>query len=151
MPVPTSEGTPVHVEQTERSFAQATETTMGNEILLGLIELITNCDDAYGEHAGSILVRFPKPAAESGTWQVQVCDRASGMGFEDIEPKLLQFGGRTSGHERGEVKRGNRGRGAKDVSHFGTVRWDLFKGGKYDLGVARQAWQRPKDRKTREG
>jgi hypothetical protein len=126
----TTEGTPVHVEQTERSFAQATETTMGTEILLGLIELITNSDDQYGEQRGAILVRFPKPDAD-GTWQVQVCDKASGISFENIEPKLLRFGGRTSGHERGEVKRGNRGRGAKDVSHFGTVRWDMFKDGKY--------------------
>lgn len=104
---------------------------MGSEILMGLIELITNCDDQYGEQRGSILIRFPKPDADEKTWQVQVCDKATGIGFEDIEPKLLRFGGRTSGHERGEVKRGNRGRGAKDVSHFGQVRWDVFKDGKY--------------------
>lgn len=127
----TIEGTPVHVEQTERSFLQATETTMGVEILMGLIELITNSDDQYGDQRGSILIRFPKPDADEKTWQVQVCDKATGMSFEDIEPKLLRFGGRTSGHERGEVKRGNRGRGAKDVSHFGRVRWDMFKAGKY--------------------
>jgi hypothetical protein len=127
----TIEGTPVHVEQTERSFSQATESTMGNEILMGLIELITNCDDQYGDQRGSILVRFPKPDADEKTWQVLVCDKASGISFADIEPKLLRFGGRTSGHERGEIKRGNRGRGAKDVSHFGRVRWDMFKDGKY--------------------
>lgn len=130
MRVSTIEGTPVHVEQTERSFAQATESTMGAEILLGLIELITNCDDQYGDQRGAILVRFPKPDAD-GTWQVQVCDKATGISFDEIEPKLLRFGGRTSGHERGEMKRGNRGRGAKDVSHFGQVRWDMFKDGKY--------------------
>ena len=126
-----TEGTPVHVEQTERSFTQATESTMGNEILMGLIELITNCDDQYGDQRGSILIRFPKPDGDENIWQVQVCDKATGISFEDIEPKLLRFGGRTSGHERGEIKRGNRGRGAKDVSHFGRVRWDMFKDGKY--------------------
>lgn len=126
----TVEGTPVHVEQTERSFRQATESAMGNEILLGLIELITNCDDQYGEQRGAILVRFPKPEAD-GTWQVQVCDKATGIGYDEVERKLLQFGGRTSGHERGETKRGNRGRGAKDLSHFGHVRWDMFKDGRY--------------------
>ena len=131
MSASTIEGTPVHVEQTERSFTQATESAMGNEILMGLIELITNCDDQYGDQRGSILIRFPKPDADEKTWQVQVCDKATGISFEDIEPKLLRFGGRTSGHERGEVKRGNRGRGAKDVSHFGHVRWDMFKDGKY--------------------
>lgn len=127
----TIQGTPVHVEQTERSFAQATESAMGNEILMALIELITNSDDQYGDQRGSILIRFPKPDADANTWQVQVCDKATGLSFEDIEPKLLRHGGRTSGHERGEDKRGNRGRGAKDVSHFGQVRWDMFKDGKY--------------------
>lgn len=124
-------GVPVRVEQTERSFTQATEGAMGSDILLGLIELITNCDDQYGEQHGSILVRFPKPDPESKTWDVEVRDKATGIAFREIGPKLLKFGGRTSGHERGEVKRGNRGRGAKDVSHFGRVRWDAFKDGKY--------------------
>lgn len=130
MATPITAGTPVHIEQTERSFRQATEGAMGNDILMGLIELITNCDDQYGEQRGSILVRFPKPDDE-GTWQVQVFDRATGIAFEEIESKLLRFGGRTSGFERGESKRGNRGRGAKDLSHFGRVRWDIFKDGKY--------------------
>ena len=130
MPAATTEGTPVHIEQTERSFRQATEGAMGNEILLGLIELITNSDDQYGEERGSILIRFPKPDAD-GTWQVQVCDKATGIAYDEIAPKLLKFGGRTSGHELGEAKRGNRGRGARDVCHFGRVRWDMFKDGKY--------------------
>lgn len=130
MPAATTEGTPVHIEQTERSFRQTTEGTMGTDILLGLIELITNCDDQYGEERGSILIRFPKPDAD-GTWQVQVCDKATGIAYDEIAPKLLKFGGRTSGHERGEAKRGNRGRGARDVCHFGRVRWDMFKDGKY--------------------
>jgi hypothetical protein len=123
-------GTPVQVEQTERSFAQATEGAMGNDILVGLIELITNCDDQYGDQSGSILVRFPKPEPD-GTWAVEVRDKATGIAYGDIEPKLLRFGGRTSGHERGESKRGNRGRGGKDVSHFGRIRWDMIKDGKY--------------------
>ena len=126
-----TKGVPVHVEQTERSFAQATESAMGGDILLGLIELITNADDQYAEQAGPILIRFPKPEDERATWEVEVRDKASGLGYDEIEPKLLRFGGRTSGHERGELKRGNRGRGAKDVSHFGRVRWDLFKDGRY--------------------
>ena len=103
---------------------------MGSDILLGLIELLTNADDKYGDERGSILVRLPKPESD-GTWEVQVCDKATGIAFDEIEPKLLRFGGRTSGHERGEATRGNRGRGAKDVSHFGRIRWDMVKAGKY--------------------
>ncbi len=123
-------GMPVQVEQTERSFAQATEGAMGNDILVGLIELITNCDDQYGDQSGSILIRFPKPEPD-GTWTVEVRDKATGIAYSDIESKLLRFGGRTSGHELGESKRGNRGRGGKDVSHFGQIRWDMIKDGKY--------------------
>jgi hypothetical protein len=125
-----SEGTPVHVEQTERAFRQATEGTMGNDILLGLIELVTNCDDQYGDERGSILIRLPKPDPD-GTWRVEVYDKATGLAFEEIGAKLLKFGGRTSGHERGETRRGNRGRGARDICHFGRVRWDMFKDGRY--------------------
>lgn len=126
-----SKGKTVHVEQTERSFRQSTESTMGNDILLGLIELITNSDDQYGEQRGSILIHFLRPEPNERMWQVRVADKASGIPFDEVEEKLLQFGGRTSGYERGEVKRGNRGRGAKDLSAFGRVRWDIIKDGKY--------------------
>lgn len=131
MTQPATQGIPVQVQQTERSFTQATESAMGTDILLGLIELITNSDDQYGDQVGSILVRFPRADPEATTWPVEVRDKATGVTHAEIEPKLLRFGGRTSGHERGEQKRGNRGRGAKDVSHFGAIRWDLFKDGKY--------------------
>ncbi len=123
-------GKTVRIEQSERGLRQTTEGAMGNDILMGLIELITNSDDKYGDQTGSILVRFPKPAAD-GSWEVQVSDKAGGIDFADVEEKLLKQGGRTSGHEKGEAKRGNRGRGAKDLCHFGQVRWDIFKGGKY--------------------
>ncbi|MGH2406761.1 MAG: hypothetical protein ACRDF7_01615 [Candidatus Limnocylindrales bacterium] len=123
-------GVPISVEQTERSFMQATEGAMGGDILLGLVELITNSDDQYGDQPGSILIRLPKPDND-GAWDAEVRDKAAGLDFADIGSKLLRFGGRTSGHERGEVKRGNRGRGAKDVSHFGRIRWDIFKDDKY--------------------
>jgi hypothetical protein len=123
-------GVPVSVEQTDRSFTQATESSMGGEILLGLIELITNSDDQYGDQSGSILVRLPKPTSDS-EWDAEVRDKATGLDYAEVESKLLRYGGRTSGHERGERKRGNRGRGAKDVSQFGRIRWDIFKDGKY--------------------
>lgn len=123
-------GKTVRIEQVERGFRQSTEGAMSNDILLGLIELITNSDDAYGDQSGSILVRFPKPDAD-GSWEVQVSDKAGGIEFNRVEDKLLKQGGRTSGYEKGEEKRGNRGRGAKDLCHFGQVRWDIFQGGKY--------------------
>jgi hypothetical protein len=126
-----SKGKTVHVKQTERGFRQSTESAMGNDILMGLIELITNSDDKYGEERGSILIHFPKPESNDGAWQVSVADKASGIPFDEVEVKLLDQGGRTSGFEHGESKRGNRGRGAKDLSTFGHVRWDIIHNGKY--------------------
>lgn len=120
----------VRIEQLARGFRQSTEGVMGNDILIGLIELITNSDDKYGGQRGSILVRFPKREPDEA-WSVQVSDKAGGIEFASLRETLLSQGARTSGHERGEVKRGNRGRGAKDLCHFGAVRWDIFKDGRY--------------------
>ena len=47
-----------------------------------------------------------------------------------LKTTLLRFGRRTSGHERGEVKRANGVRAAKYVSHFVRIRLHLFKEGK---------------------
>ena len=109
---------------------QSTESAMGNDILMGLIELFTNSDDQYGDQRGSILVEFPKPdrTSEVAGQRVRSGDRDS---LRRGRGEALQFGGRTSGYERGESKRGNRGRGAKDLSAFGHVRWDIIKDGKY--------------------
>jgi len=120
----------VRVEQTERGFRQSSELAMGNDILFGLIEMITNADDAYGEVAGPVLIRLPKPVDEK-TWTVEVLDRGPAIPYSEVMEKLLRLGSRTSGHEKGEVKRGNRGRGAKDLTHFGRVRWDVIHDGKY--------------------
>ncbi|MBJ7604466.1 MAG: hypothetical protein JF888_14995 [Candidatus Dormibacteraeota bacterium] len=130
MPTALEDTEAVRVEQLARGFRQSTEGVMGNDTLLGLIELITNSDDKYGNQRGAILVRFPKRESDE-TWQVQVSDKAGGIEFGVLKDTLLSQGGRTSGHEKGEVKRGNRGRGAKDLCHFGAVRWDIFKDGKY--------------------
>jgi hypothetical protein len=123
-------GKPVRVEMTARGFRQTSESAMGNDILMGLIELITNSDDAYGDAAGPILVRFPKPDLDQ-TWQAQVADRGPGIAFGQVAEKLLRLGGRTSGFELGQTKRGNRGRGAKDVCHYGRARWDTIHDDKY--------------------
>jgi hypothetical protein len=37
------------VKYTSRGFAQDAEQAMRGDVIRGLIELITNCDDAYGE------------------------------------------------------------------------------------------------------
>jgi hypothetical protein len=102
---------------------------MRNDPLRGLIEAITNADDSYGDEEGPILIRLPKPEADG--WAFMIADRAHGIAHEEMERKLLKWGEATSGHERGESKRGNRGRGAKDLAAFGKVRWDSIHEGHY--------------------
>jgi hypothetical protein len=102
---------------------------MKSDWLLGAIEAITNADDAYGDADGDILIEVRQLQGKSWSWSVR--DRASGIPGDVMEEKLLSIGGRTSGHERGRFVRGNRGRGAKDLSAFGAVRWDSIVDGKY--------------------
>jgi hypothetical protein len=101
---------------------------MRNDPVRALIELITNSDDSYGSGEGSIVIEIDRGRVE---WSMKVKDRAQGMTATEIREKLLSIGGRTSGFEGGKIVRGNLGRGAKDVSIFGTARFDTIKDGKY--------------------
>lgn len=113
---------------TERGLRQDAELAMKNEPIRALIELITNSDDAYGDTDGSIVVEIDRARAK---WSMTVRDRAKGMTEAEIRDKLLSIGGRTSGFEAGENVRGNLGRGAKDVSIFGTATFESIKEGRY--------------------
>jgi hypothetical protein len=113
---------------TERGLRQDAELAMKNEPIRALIELITNSDDAYGDSEGSIVVEIERGRAK---WSMTVRDRARGMSADEIREKLLSVGGRTSGFESGQNVRGNLGRGAKDVSIFGTAQFDSIKDGRY--------------------
>src|SRR5665647_1502649 len=111
------------VEYTDRAFSQDAQQAMKGEIIRGLIELITNSDDAYVDvdlsrgHPGRILVQVEHRKNQS--WHVVVRDRATGI--EDLVSRITKLGGRSSGFEQGRQKRGNLGRGAKDLAAFGPV------------------------------
>lgn len=119
------------LQYTGRAFRQDADQAMRNDILRGLIEAITNADDAYGERPGEILVHVHR--AHGKAWSVSVLDHATGIALRDMEKRLGTLGGRTSGHERGVRVRGNRGRGAKDLAAYGSVRWDSIIGGEYGV------------------
>jgi hypothetical protein len=106
-----------------RAFRQDSAGAMHADIILGLIEAITNCDDSYGNSTGKIRLTV-SPKDNAGHWTVTVSDRAGGISLADAERKLVTAGERTSGHESGERKRGNRGRGAKDLAAFGGVKFE---------------------------
>jgi hypothetical protein len=107
--------------------------TMRGVIERGLIELITNADDAYarqGARSGKIMVEVEH---RRGTpWKVVVSDRAGGMTLNEMKERLLTVGGRTSGFESGVAVRGNLGRGAKDLpGAFGPTTWESIRNGDY--------------------
>lgn len=119
-----------YVQTTPRGFRQDADNAMKGDLVRGLIEAITNSDDAYGDERGKIKVQVNHRSAD-GSFDVVVSDRARGIPSREMRQKLLQAGERTSGHESGQRKRGNRGRGAKDLSAFGCVRFDSIVGDEY--------------------
>jgi len=109
---------------TRRAFHQDAVESMGGDIVKGLIELITNSDDAYASIDSSpgkkkIVIEVEHRRVQP--WLIRVKDRATGMSPQTMVDKITQLGGRTSGFEKGEDRRGNLGRGAKDLAAFGTV------------------------------
>ena len=118
-----AEAVPSEFQYGPRAFRQDSASAMRADIIIGLIEAITNADDAYGNNTGKILVKV-SAKDKAGHWTVTVADRASGISPADAKAKLVLAGGRTSGHELGQRKRGNRGRGAKDLAAFGGVKFE---------------------------
>jgi hypothetical protein len=116
-----------------RAFVQDANQAMKSDIVRGLIELITNADDAYASMPdvtrGKILVEVEHRRGQP--WRVIVRDRATGMTAGMLEARLTRIGDRTSGFESGEAKRGNLGRGAKDLVAFGEVTFESIRDDRY--------------------
>ena len=83
------------VDYTGRAFHQDAMEAMRGDIVRGLIELVTNSDDAYAsldrERVGKISVEVEHRKAQP--WQVIVRDRACGMTAEVMKTRLKQLGG----------------------------------------------------------
>jgi hypothetical protein len=142
---------------TGRAFQQDANEAMRGDVVRGLIELITNSDDAYLSHGpdarGKIGIEVEH--RRSQPWKLIVRDRAKGMRAVEMKQKFVELGGRTSGFEAGLERRGNLGRGAKDLAAFGDVTFEsvcddryshfvLRKDGTWELDPERSA--RPEDR-----
>ena len=132
-----------------RAFRQDASSAMKGDIVRGLVELITNCDDAYDDSTTG-KIRIEVEHRRSKPWRVVVRDRASGMRREKLVTAIGGLGGRTSGFEIGANVRGNLGRGAKDLTAFGPVTFEsicdkyyssmvLEEDGTYDAPKERQA------------
>ena len=112
------------VEYTDRALAGPLKQAMKGEIVRGLIELITNSDDAYVDVELSRWPPGPHPCA-GRTPQESALEsdrpRPSHRHQESGRTNHQGLGGRSSGFEEGRQKRGNLGRGAKDLAAFGPV------------------------------
>jgi hypothetical protein len=137
-----------------RAFHQDATEAMAGDIVRGLIETITNSDDAYGDRDGKIRVEIEH---RHGPWQVITRDRAKGMSAARLKTAIVHLGERTSGFESGESVRGNLGRGAKDLAAFGPVTFEsicndrfarllLSPDGDYSLDSERNATVQDRDR-----
>ena len=122
---------------TRRYKRENMERAMRGEIERGLVELITNCDDKYLEleeqgiqSSGKILIEIERKRTQPTI--VIVRDRAVGMSRKELYEKMGGLGGRTSGSETGKKRRGLHGRGAKDVTAFGTVHFECIKANEYN-------------------
>lgn len=111
------------ISYTTRAFQQDAANAMKSDIVRGLIELITNCDDAYGDSTQG-KIRVEVEHRRNAPWKVVVRDRAKGMRRDVMARAIGDVGARTSGFEKGARVRGNLGRGAKDVASFGPVTFE---------------------------
>jgi hypothetical protein len=113
-----------------RAFKQDASNAMKGDITRGLIELITNCDDAYGDDPHG-KIRLEVEHRRTSPWEVVVRDRAKGMRKSRMARAIGDIGTRMSGFEGGANVRGNLGRGAKDLAAFGPVTFESICDGYY--------------------
>ena len=93
------------LKTTPRGIRQAQHAAIGSDPIRGLIELITNSDDAYGSSKGTVELKI---AAR----EISVIDSAGGI--PNLE-KALEIGTNTAKSLNNKESRGRLGRGLKDV------------------------------------
>lgn len=96
-----------------------------NNVYEGLVELITNSDDAYNK--GKILDKKIDITCDYENKITKVTDQAIGLNGEDMIKCFLQVGEYTSSSEA----RGFFSRGAKDISILGNLTFESIKNNKY--------------------
>lgn len=127
------------IEYTGRALLQDAQEAMRGDIVRGLVELITNSDDAYARMKnGSGRISVELEHRRGSSWQVIVRDRATGMSRDELRDRIRRLGSRSSGFEEGLEVRGNRGRGAKDLVAFGTVEFESIHDDRYSKIILRQ-------------
>lgn len=121
------------VEYTATAFEQDSSLAMKGSVVRALIELITNCDDAYSraKKTGPILIEVYRREGEAEPARIAVRDNATGLDRKGMEESFIQLGGDRSGFKTGEAVRGLFSRGSKDTSWFGSTTFESIKEGEY--------------------
>jgi len=125
----------VEITYTSKGFVQDADQAMEGDVVRGLIELITNADDAYGANSGKIRMVLRRHASQAEPVEVSVSDAAKGLTTDEMEKAFLTLGGNTSGFAAGDDVRGLFGRGSKDTSWFGQSVFESIKDGVYSVLV----------------
>jgi len=119
----------IKIDYTERAFEQDANDAMRGDVIRGLIELITNCDDAYGNRAGNIRIVVTRPKNTTDHVELSVGDSAKGLAPEEMKRAFTLLGAQLSGFDKGESVRGLFGRGSKDTAWFGRTIFEAIKDG----------------------
>lgn len=121
-----------------RYFLQNAEASMKDDVIRGLVELITNCDDSYKElekngikNTGVIQISVERKRKGKNSI-ITVLDMAEGMTTAEMLTNIKRVGGKTSGFiESKGRKRGLMGRGSKECVVFGNLKFQSIKNGIY--------------------
>jgi hypothetical protein len=123
-----------NIETSAMGVAQAATQAMLGDIVRGLIELITNADDAYQSSDGDIIVEVTAGAGE-GELAYTVRDAAIGLTGQGLHDAFTEIGGKKSNLANGGMSRGLLGRGAKDCAIFGSITFETIRDGKFSALV----------------
>ena len=121
----------INIVYTGQGFEQDAGQAMGSDVVRGLIELITNADDAYGKRVGEIRVDVLRAKSPQDATVIAVRDNAIGLNTDAMERNFSTLGGDLSGFAEGESKRGLFGRGSKDTAWFGKTVFESIHEGIY--------------------
>jgi anti-sigma regulatory factor (Ser/Thr protein kinase) len=102
---------------------------MKGNVVRGLIELITNCDDAYAraKKTGKIEIIVRRSQKNGDPVEISVRDSATGLDPKAMEENFGVLGGDKSGFVSGEDVRGVFSRGSKDTAWFGETVFESIK------------------------
>lgn len=133
------------LEYTDRAHSQDASDALRGDIVRGLVELITNADDAYvraGQESGSIRVVIEHLDDSTYSARLTVGDSATGMTAEQMESNLTRLGVRSSSFDTGGSVRGLHGRGARDLAVFGSIDFESIRNDRYScLSITGVHWE----------